>query len=54
MTDPIGARLARPRARAALPPRRADRATLDLAEVREYFRLFDQEALLDEPLGKLG
>jgi predicted nucleotidyltransferase len=27
---------------------RAHRATLDMTEVREYFRLFDREALLDE------
>jgi len=27
---------------------RAHRATLDMAEVREYFRLFDREPLLDE------
>lgn len=27
---------------------RANRTTLDLAEVREYFRLFDRESLLDE------
>lgn len=29
---------------------RAHRATLDMAEVREYFRLFDREPLLDELL----
>lgn len=29
---------------------RAHRASLDMAEVREYFRLFDREALLDELL----
>lgn len=29
---------------------RAHRATLDMTEVREYFRLFDREALLDELL----
>jgi len=28
----------------------ANRATLDMAEVREFFRLFDREALLDELL----
>lgn len=33
---------------------RANRATLDLAELREYFRLFGREALLDELLGKIG
>jgi hypothetical protein len=29
---------------------RANRATLDMLEVREYFRLFGREALLDELL----
>lgn len=29
---------------------RVNRATLDIAEVRSYFRLFDREALLDELL----
>ena len=29
---------------------RANRATLDLQEVREYFRIFDREPLLDEIL----
>lgn len=32
---------------------RANRTTLDIAEVREYFCLFDREALLDELLAKL-
>ncbi len=29
---------------------RANRSKLDVAEVREYFRLFDKESLLDELL----
>jgi hypothetical protein len=29
---------------------RANRATLNMAEVREFFRLFDREALLEELL----
>ena len=29
---------------------RANRATLDMEELREYFQLFDREALLDELL----
>lgn len=33
---------------------RANRATLDMAEVREYFRLFDRESLLDELLQQVG
>jgi hypothetical protein len=32
---------------------RANRATLDMIDVREYFRLFDQEPLLDEILRNL-
>jgi hypothetical protein len=32
---------------------RANRSTLDLAEVRNYFKLFDHEALLQEILGEL-
>jgi len=33
---------------------RANRGTLDLTEVREYFRLFDREALLDELITEIG
>lgn len=33
---------------------RANRDKLDLEEVREYFRLFDQEALLDDILRQVG
>lgn len=33
---------------------RAHRATLDMAEVREYFRLFDREPLLDELLQQVS
>jgi hypothetical protein len=33
---------------------RANRATIDLARVRDYFRLFDREALLDELLTSTG
>lgn len=32
---------------------RANRTTLDIAEVREYFRLFDRESLLDELLHQI-
>ena len=32
---------------------RANRATLDMAETREYFRLFEREALLDELLREI-
>lgn len=32
---------------------RANRTTLDLTEVREYFRLFDREALLDDLLDEI-
>jgi hypothetical protein len=32
---------------------RANRTTLNLEEVREYFRLFDQESLLDEILQEI-
>jgi hypothetical protein len=32
---------------------RANRGKLDLAEVRQYFQLFDREALLDELLNQL-
>jgi hypothetical protein len=32
---------------------RANRTTLDIAEVREYFRLFDRESLLDELLHEI-
>lgn len=32
---------------------RANRDTLDMSEVREYFRLFDRESLLDELLREL-
>jgi hypothetical protein len=33
---------------------RANRTTLDLGEVREYFRLFDREAALEELLHETG
>lgn len=33
---------------------RANRDTLDIDEVRQYFRLFDREALLDELLNETG
>ena len=33
---------------------RANRATLKLEEVREYFRLFDREPLFDEILQEIG
>jgi hypothetical protein len=33
---------------------RANRDTLNMGEVREYFRLFDREALLDELIGEIG
>jgi len=33
---------------------RANRSQLDLSEVREYFRLFDREALLDELLEQIS
>lgn len=33
---------------------RANRATINMTEVREYFRLFDREPLLDEILRTLG
>jgi hypothetical protein len=33
---------------------RANRDKLDLEEVREYFRLFDREALLDDILAEIG
>jgi Aminoglycoside-2''-adenylyltransferase len=33
---------------------RNNRDTADLAEVREYFRLFDREKLLDEMLNEIG
>lgn len=33
---------------------RANRTTLDLAEVREYFRVFEREPLLDELLREIG
>ena len=33
---------------------RANRAALDMAQVREYFRLFEREPLLDELLRKIG
>jgi hypothetical protein len=33
---------------------RANRASLDMAEVREYFRIFDREPLLDEILDQIG
>lgn len=33
---------------------RANRATLDLDEVREYFRLFDREATLEDLLNETG
>jgi len=32
---------------------RANRSTLDMEEVREYFRLFDREPLLDEFLAEI-
>ena len=32
---------------------RANRSTLNMAEVREYFRLFRREALLEETLSEL-
>jgi len=32
---------------------RANRATLDMAQLREYFRLFDRESLLDELLREI-
>jgi predicted nucleotidyltransferase len=32
---------------------RANRSTLDMEEVREYFRLFDRESLLDELLAEI-
>jgi hypothetical protein len=32
---------------------RANRTTLGIAEVREYFRLFDRESLLDELLHEI-
>ncbi|HET9049866.1 MAG TPA: hypothetical protein VFN29_13000 [Chiayiivirga sp.] len=32
---------------------RANRAELDLSQVREYFRLFDKESMLDELLRQL-
>jgi hypothetical protein len=33
---------------------RANRDTIDLTEVREYFGLFGQEKLLDEMLNEIG
>jgi predicted nucleotidyltransferase len=33
---------------------RANRDTIDLSEVREYFGLFDRQALLDEMLNEIG
>lgn len=33
---------------------RANRATVDLTELRDYFRLFDRETLLDEIIAGLG
>lgn len=33
---------------------RTNRAALDLAEVREYFRMFEREGLLDELLREIG
>lgn len=33
---------------------RANRTTIDLGEVREYFRLFEREALLDDILRQIG
>ena len=33
---------------------RANRATLDIGQVREYFRLFEREKLLDELLEETG
>lgn len=32
---------------------RANQSTLDMTEVREYFRIFDQETLLDEILSQI-
>jgi hypothetical protein len=32
---------------------RANRTTLDMKEVREYFRLFDREAMLDDLLREI-
>jgi hypothetical protein len=33
---------------------RANRSALDMSELREYFRLFDRESLLDELLREIG
>ena len=33
---------------------RANRASVDMTEVREYFRLFDRESQLDELLAQIG
>ena len=36
-----------------LARKRANRASLDMAEVRGYFRLFDREGLFDELLEEI-